>query len=285
MSELQLIRRDPSTQALKLTPECEALKEGALTESAPISEVYDDATNAAAVQAQKALSTHRRMIEKARKDVTQPLVEAKRNIDAAVAKHLEEINDEEHRIQGLLGSYLQLQEAKRKAAAEAARLEQERIEREKQQEVLRIAREQEAKKADLQRQQDEADRLARKAKDQESKAALEKLSQEIERQKGLAKAETHDQLDAINERFNNQAAAVKPPEAPKLAKGQTIVRRWNIVVNDLWTLARAHPTCVKIEPLTSQIQELLNAGVKVAGVTATEEFKSQTLGRSRTMDV
>ena len=36
----------------------------------------------------------------------------------------------------------------------------------------------------------------------------------------------------------------------------------------------AHPVCVKIEPRLSEIKNLLDAGVKVSGVTAKREIKA-----------
>jgi hypothetical protein len=43
---------------------------------------------------------------------------------------------------------------------------------------------------------------------------------------------------------------------------------WEITVNDLHALYRAHPFAVKLEPRLSELRQLLDAGIKVAGVTA-----------------
>jgi hypothetical protein len=45
------------------------------------------------------------------------------------------------------------------------------------------------------------------------------------------------------------------------------------VVSDIWTLARAHPGCVEIKPRLFEIRQLLDAGAKVAGVTANKITK------------
>lgn len=99
--------------------------------------------------------------------------------------------------------------------------------------------------------------------------------QRIERDRAaaLAKAASHEAADAINEHFTNQASAL-PVKEPTRAEGQIVRQDWDISVTDIWTLARAHPSCVKIEPRISEIKELLKLGVKVQGVKAEVITKS-----------
>jgi hypothetical protein len=92
---------------------------------------------------------------------------------------------------------------------------------------------------------------------------------ERERQDALSKVTDHDEFDRVNEDFNNQAAQLPPIQTVPRADGQQVREDWEITVTDIWTLARAHPACVKIEPRLAEIKSLLKAGVKVAGVTAT----------------
>jgi hypothetical protein len=103
------------------------------------------------------------------------------------------------------------------------------------------------------------------------------LALEREKAKELAKAETHEQFDAIQEKFNQRAQFEAPPPeaiAPARASGQRVTEDWEIIVTDVWLLAKSHPTCVKIEPRLSEIKGLLNAGVKVAGVKAERQVKA-----------
>lgn len=98
---------------------------------------------------------------------------------------------------------------------------------------------------------------------------------ERERAKELAQATDLNQVDAIQEKFNNRAAqeAIAPPPAPRV-EGQRITQDWDVCVTDVWLLAKAHPMCVHVEPRLSEIKSLLNAGVKVAGVRAERVTKA-----------
>jgi hypothetical protein len=94
---------------------------------------------------------------------------------------------------------------------------------------------------------------------------------ERERAEAEAKAKSHDQLDAIQEHFNNKAAEafsdVRTPE-PARADGQIIRHDWEITVTDIHKLYRAHANCVDLKPRLSEIKELLKAGVTPQGVIA-----------------
>lgn len=99
---------------------------------------------------------------------------------------------------------------------------------------------------------------------------------ERQRQHALAQASSHEETDQINEHYTGKLAAVAlvPAPAPARAEGQTVKHDWDVTVTDIYLLVRAHPTCVKIEPRLGEIKNLLNAGVKVAGVSATRIVKA-----------
>jgi len=111
---------------------------------------------------------------------------------------------------------------------------------------------------------------AQEAKRRAEEALRLKELAEIERKRlaELAKAETHDQIDAVQEKFNEAARNVPVIAPPPRATGQVVRDDWEITVTDIWLLARAHPGCVRIEELKSEIKALLNAGVDVKGVSA-----------------
>jgi hypothetical protein len=105
-------------------------------------------------------------------------------------------------------------------------------------------------------------------------ARLKELNEiERQRQEQIATARSHDEIDTINERANQEAASV-PVVQPRKAEGQVVRDDWEIIVTDLMLLTNAHRNCVKIEPLVSEIKTLLRAGVKVAGVSAKPIVKS-----------
>lgn len=92
----------------------------------------------------------------------------------------------------------------------------------------------------------------------------------LEREKNaeLANAGTHEQLDAIQEKFNERARSESVAIAPTRVEGQHVSQDWEITVTDIWALARAHPGMVRIEPLMSEIKAALKAGAKISGITA-----------------
>jgi hypothetical protein len=98
---------------------------------------------------------------------------------------------------------------------------------------------------------------------------------ERERAAEMAKAQSHAELDKIAEKFDQKAKDEAPIVfAPARVEGQRVKEDWNFEVTDIWTLARAHPMCVEINPRRSEIKALLNAGHKVAGVRSWKETKA-----------
>lgn len=101
-------------------------------------------------------------------------------------------------------------------------------------------------------------------------AENQRLAQlERERAAEAAKVTTHEELEAVQEKYNARAAQ-EAPIAPRIApraQGQVVSEKWVYDVSDMWLLAKSHPTCVTIEPRHSEIKTLLAAGVKVAGVS------------------
>jgi hypothetical protein len=114
-------------------------------------------------------------------------------------------------------------------------------------------------------------------------AENERLSKlERERAEALRTAESHDQVDKIQEHFNERAKVEAPqqPIAPARAEGQRVQDDWEVTVSDVHLLYRAHPTCVKVEPLIGEIKSLLKAGVDVKGVVA-KRIKKAGVTRAR----
>jgi hypothetical protein len=318
VSDTALITLDIQKLSAAVTPQAVALKEAALEVAALIGKVDDAASNANAAAAQGELTKIIRMAEVARKAAKAPVLELGKAIDATMEAFTADLKQDEWRISKLVGDFHQLEEAKRKAAAEAARLEQERIEKLRRDEEMRILREQVAREAKERQEREEAERKVREAAAREqaekdagaraiqqakNAAERERLAKEqaerdaqnararelaereaieLRRQQELAAAKTHDDLDAAQERASQMQAEVQaaPMPAPIRASGQRIAKDWDIQVTDIWLLARTHPTCVKIEPLLGEIKSLLKSGAKLSGITATEITKAGvTTGR------
>ena len=318
MSEKALILYDNTKRDISFLPAAHELKQLALEKSSIVGKVETADENQVAFEAQSELAEIRKQVEKARVIAKQPSLDEGRRIDAAAKAFLEEIGPEEMRVAKLIGDFQQLELAKQRAAEKAKKLEEERIERERQAELRRIAekqaaeqraREQEARRiadeaAAIRRRQDaesaEAARLASEATNAKQRAEAERQRKELEarqarereeaerarieleRANALAAAKSHEAFEAANQKANDAQAAIAqtPSAAPVRAAGQKVKTDVEITVTNIWLLAKAHPTCVKIEPVISEIKSLLAAGVNVAGVTSKEVVKSQTVGRA-----
>ena len=112
----------------------------------------------------------------------------------------------------------------------------------------------------------EAKRRAAEAARIEELRAAEKA-----REAEIAKAKSLEEVTEIRERYQEQALTIVAPPPMEKPSAQIVKDVWKYEVTDIWLLARMHPTCVKIEPRTQQIKELLDAGCDLAGVKAWKE--------------
>ena len=114
------------------------------------------------------------------------------------------------------------------------------------------------------------------AKQRAAEAQRVKELAEIERarQAELAAASSHKELEAVQEKFNQQAAELPVTVHPVRATGQIVKEDWDITVVDVHALYRSHPVCVKLEPMLSEIRALLGVGITPQGVRAQKVVKS-----------
>jgi hypothetical protein len=103
-------------------------------------------------------------------------------------------------------------------------------------------------------------------------AELSKIDQQ--RQEALATAATHEEIDAINERANQEAQTLAPVFTPVKAEGQVNRPDWEVEVFNIDELNKAYPACVKKEPKLKEIKTLLGMGVALPGVNAKKIIKA-----------
>lgn len=123
MSEA-LISLNNTTLTAEFTPQASRLKEEALTVSAAIGKVTDQAENANAVEAQKALAEVIKLVEQARKAAKDPVLAFGKKIDEQAKGFVEELAAEQWRVSRLVGDFQQLEAKKAQAARQA---EQDRL--------------------------------------------------------------------------------------------------------------------------------------------------------------
>lgn len=219
MSDEALVIRDDKNLSIVFTPQAFVLKNEALDLAARVGRVDTADQQEIAVKAQLEIARVLKLAEEARTAAKAPILKFGKTIDDTAKVFVEELKSEERRLMGLTGSYIQLQQAKQRAAEKA---EQDRI-------------------TELEREKAEA----------------------------AAKAETHEQLEAINDKFNDRIAQEAPP-VPIAAKpqGQVVKNDWDFEVTDINKLTDAHRNLVTIEPKRGDIKALLRQGIKVAGIRA-----------------
>lgn len=314
-----LITRDDAALSISFTEAAIALKNDALEKAALVAKVGNATEQATAVEAQQAIAGIVSLVEKARVACKAPVLDFGRKIDAEAAKFVADAKEEQLRLARLVGDFVQLEQAKAAAAERARRLEEEKIEREKQEATMKAYREaaerqrvldeaaanerraeqerqrkvdeaaaaarkleQEATNA-KQRKEAEARRVALEAENEKARVEAERRRIELETAQALATAQSHAELDAISNKFADQARDLPPANiAPARATGQRVTEDWEITVSDIDLLARHHRNCVDITARISEIKLLLKGGTTPKGVTAKPIIKAGvTAGRAR----
>lgn len=291
-------RRDVPT--FEFNGSAKEAKQKALEKSALIARVTDGDSKIVAVRAQQELKRVLNAIEKARKDLKEPLLVAGRQLDTLCATESVELEREFGRVANAVKEF---DDAERRRVLEEERLQREeleRIQREKEAELKRIADEQAAKEREARRIQEEVDRKARELKDaadrllrdaanKKQREAAQKAQAEAEYQRMQAEAE-RQRLEADLARQNAEAAAKaqqvqeqagdaayvasRPVEITRVA-GQVTTVDWEITSINEWTLAKARPDLVsKITFDMRALKAALSRGDKLAGVVAKEVHKA-----------
>ena len=301
----------------------EALENRALAvvQASAVESVHNADSQSVAVAAQTSLRKLISEVEKSRKAIKEPVLEAGRAIDKAATDFVEQLKSHELRLARLCGDYQQAElekarEAERKAQAERERIAREQAEaiaaaeRAAAEERARIAREQAEATAAAERKAAEerakaeavaaaeraaaksaeervaAEERARIAREQaEATAAAERKAAE-ERAKA-AEQEAADKLEAEKSRqaelSMQQTESITATALPTRAAGQSIRQEWEIKRINEFALMRARPDLVrKVEFDIRTIKEELARGAKLPGVEAELVTKSGVrLGREK----
>lgn len=275
-------------------------KEAALTKAALIAKVTGHDSKVIAVRAQQDLKRVISAIEKARKEMKEPLLVAGRQLDTLCATESTELEKEFGRVSNAVKEF---DDAERRRVQEEERLQQAelaRIEREKQAELDRIAREQAAREAEARRIQEEADRVVREAQEAAAKAARDATNKkereaaqallkaaavreeaarvERERQDALTReqqARVAIETAAVQEKSGDAAFCASRPIEITRVEGQRTTNDWKITKINDWALAKARPDLVrKIEFDMLAVKAELRKGTKLPGVEAEEVYSA-----------
>lgn len=274
-------------------------KAKALEVSALIGKVANGDSKIIAVRAQQQLKGVLNAIEKARKELKEPILEAGRKLDNLCSTESLELEKEFGRVSNLVKEF---DDAERRRVAEEERLQREelaRIEQEKSAELKRISDEQAAREAEALRVQEESDRkvrqaaeaaakLAAEATNKKQREAAEKARQEALHLQSLAEVERQKQetilreqaaasaaqTEAVEEKAGDAAyCAAKPIEITKVS-GQRQTVNWVITIEQPFVLAKFHPDLVDIKPRLSDIKAALDEGREIKGIKAVKEHVS-----------
>ena len=306
MSNQAIILYEHDKQALTFNAEAEAAKLAALNATALIGAVKNPVQQQEAVNAVKEVKAVVLTVERARKAIKEPFLEACRLIDARAAEFVQELKEEELRVNTALGNYQQeiIIEARRAEAKRQAELQ--RIEEERLAEQRRIAAEQaeaerirlEAERKAAAEAEAERRRIANEAAAAKSKADKARLEKERAAMEARLKADAEareaqrikDEAAAKSEQERQDALAkqaveaVGPAAQMQKAKGQVVKAEWTFEITDIWLLARMHPGFVRIEPNTSEIKQAISLGARdIKGMRIFEVVKSSTRQTGQTV--
>ncbi len=239
-------------------------------------------------------------LEKERKFWKEPLIEAGRKLDELIKKEKMDMERELDRITQLVSAHDEEERIKIQEEQRRQQQELERIERERQAELKRLADEQAAREqAERDRQAEEARKvneahlaalkLASEAKNEEERKAAAKAAEEAQAAQ-RAQLEEKARQDAILAENARQTAAQvaqiedkagdaaylasRPIETTRVA-GQRQASTWEIVSINDWQLAKGRPDLVTKITFDQRLMKAeLARGVKLPGVEAKEVFTS-----------
>lgn len=210
-------------------------------------------TNRDELQAAVAVLVKLRALEKtveaSRKAIKAPVLALGKDIDQAAAEFLADVSPVASKISGHAATFEMMEARKAAAAAEAARLEQERLD-------------------SIERERLEAERqkVENAAKSAMSLEDLDRAEEERERVEAEAKRREEERLAA--------AVTAAPPAAPKVA-GATFASVIQFEIVDLPALFAARPDLVELVPRRSAITAALKVTREIPGLRVWDEKQTR----------
>lgn len=277
MSEMALATRDDSRLSFSYTEAANKLRDDALAMGALVGTISNGEQQQVAVDAQKEITRILGLIEKARVAAKEPVLNFGRKIDDTAKAFISELKAEQLRIATKVGDFQQLEQARIRAAEQVRLAEERKLEEERRAAERKAYEEAAAAKRKLDEEAAAIAQKAREATTKMEKARAEQERIELERQRALADAKSHEELDRINAAHAQQVASL-PVEQVQKSVGQKLTDDWEVTVSDIHMLYRAHPNCVELNPRISEIKGLLKMGVAIKGVVAKPIVKSGVTG-------
>lgn len=291
-----IIASQSSLPVFEFNTNAKLAKSKALENAALIGKVTDRDSKIIAVRAQQELKGLINAFEKARVELKEPILNAGRKLDNLVAAEKLPLEQEFGRVSNVVKEF---DDAERRRVLEEERLQRlelERIERETQAELRRIADEQAAKEAEARRVQEEvsrkaaeaqraAEKLIAEARNKKEREAAHAAQEAARKQQEAAEAarlrqaeelaksaqEAANKAAIVEEKSGDAAyAAARPIEITKVA-GQRQSSNWVIIVEQPFVLAKFHPDLVDIKPRLADIKAALNEGREIKGIKAERE--------------
>lgn len=236
---------------LSIAPDAISAKAELIQSASAIVTVTSAGESDSAREQVKLLAAMRNLVEKSRKAVKDPVLKVGKDIDAKASEFVAEIETEEKRLTGLIGSFAQEQEKIRREEArkaEAARLEAQRLEEEK---------------ARLERERIAAEEKARK--EAEGKTGLEALQAEASAEEERQRREEEDR------KLQEASDAAKAAQQTSIAalvesgpKGVSMVLDFEVL--DAAAFFKAYPDLCKIEVKRAETLARLKATKEQKGI-------------------
>ncbi len=251
--------------SVSLTKDAKAKKSALISEAIQISEVSDNEQAEEARYCLKELNDFSILLERCRKEVKEPVLEAGRRIDAAAKDFIKDVDVQKFRITNLISDHAREQQIKQQ---EALRKQQEA-----EMELQRKAMEEERKRLEAERAALAAEHAILDADTKKQRAAAQKLAEEARAREAEAE-KARLAAEAAEQKEDAAAMVVLEASAPKGVKPTL-----DYEVTDIHLLYRNHPELVELTPKRSLILAELknlqddNLPVSITGLKVIEKFK------------
>lgn len=287
MNELSVIKfvAAPVLPACGISEEALATRDEALCAAALIGQVRNGDENNRCVSARKTIRNLLSLFESQRKKAKEPYLEAGRFIDRTVEWAIVDLEKESGRLENLEKDFIRAEMRRKQEEEELQRRELARIEAEKQAELKRIADEQARIEREAREAAAAAARLAAEAtnkKQREAAEAAQAAAKLLEDESRIKAAIATAATARAEENASNAAYVESRPVEITRAKGQTVRKKWKITQINDFQLMKSRPDLVrKVEWDRLAINQILNEGGTLPGVTAEEDLSIGTRGGSR----